>query len=117
LTPKTLIGIGAALTLATLNFFLVSVALLGSGQAQIMAMAAWIIATIAGALLRRPWLIYAAQTIIAALLVWRMLQYSYLGLDQQAGASSWSLITVSALIIISYGLAWLCARAVAEHMR
>jgi hypothetical protein len=112
LIAKNLLALGAAAILLVANFFLINIGLLGSSSAQITIMSLWVVVMIGGVLLRRPWLIYGAQTIVSALILWRIAQYGLMGLSQQSGTNLYSLFFIVIIIIVTYILAWLCARAI-----
>jgi hypothetical protein len=113
---KIAIAIVAAIILAAVNAFLIISAFLYSqfygDLFQIGFMLSWLVIMAFGMLLRRSLLIYAAQSVVTALLIWRIVQYYFRDYHLGQGENPFSLVYPIAMIIVGYGLAWCVARAI-----
>jgi hypothetical protein len=117
-SAKILIAIMACVALATLNVFQIIAAFLYtsfySDLFQIAFMVMWLAITALGMILRRIWLIYAAQTIVAALSAWRMYRYVSEGYGLEPGNNPLSLFYGIIIIIIGYALVWCVTRSISK---
>jgi hypothetical protein len=109
--PRLLIAVVAGITLAAGNFFLINIGFLGNATGQNSLMVIWLALMIAALAMHRGWLVYVAQTSASGLLLYRISQHYTMDLDKQAGANASSLFFIITIIIFSYFLAWLVARA------
>jgi hypothetical protein len=109
---KIALTTASGIMLAAFNFFMITVALLGQVNLQIIFLAGWFAIIAIGMCLRCKSLIYIAQTIVSLLLIWRLLQYYDMGLNEQDGANPYTFIYTMLTIGAGYMLAWCVARTI-----
>jgi hypothetical protein len=102
----------AFILLALLDGFLIMVGLLGDVKLQIIFMALCLTTTLLAFFLKRPWLVYLAQTFIAGLILFRALQSLQPGNRDVSDDGIIGIIAPVFVIGFGYFLAWLIARAV-----
>ncbi len=102
----------AFILLALIDGFLITVALLGNVEIQIIFMIACLTATFLAFLLKFVWLIYLAQTFVVGLLVYRSIQSLQLRNIEVSDNGTITVITFIAILVFGYFLAWLITRAV-----
>jgi hypothetical protein len=116
-SAKVAIAILAAIALATLNVFSIIAAFIYSSfygdLFQISFLTAWLVITAFAIFMRRPLLIYVAQTVVSALIIWRITQYWLKGYYLELGNNPLSLVYGIIIIVIGYALSWCIARAIA----
>lgn len=110
---KTALAIAAFIGLAVLDGFLITVTFLGNDELQLAFMALFLIIAGMAFALKRYLLIYVAQSIVAALLIFRFIQSLQAENIITSGGIKGFFVPV-ALIVIGYGLAWLIARGISR---
>lgn len=109
--PRTAIAICAAIALGAMDLFLMSVAFLYRPAASAWMIGFVLIAFAVALLFRVAWLVFVAQNLVTAVLLYRAVEYSLLGLDRSQDSDVTSLIVLVGVIVLCNILAWLIARA------
>lgn len=116
-TRRAILAAGAAVALAALDGFLLTVSFLHA------PMGFWIVAGfclttfVAAVALPRRWLAFVGQIVVTAVLVYRLAQYAVLPEESRGPWSATNLIVPLGAVVVGNLLAWVVARALPARPR